>query len=84
MELSWIDLPGRNSVADKSIKDLQIRQRTGASIVGILREGAVITNPSAESHLQTGDVIAVLGDRQQVEQVRQLLHDDFELTAQTR
>ncbi len=73
MELSWIDLPEKNQVTGKSIRDLQIRQQTGASVVGILREGTVITNPGAESSLQTGDVIAVLGDRHQVEQVRQLL-----------
>ncbi|MFW5748922.1 MAG: cation:proton antiporter [Chloroflexota bacterium] len=74
MELDWIDLPERTPVAGVSIQDLQIRQQTGASIVGILREGTVIANPGAERQLQTGDVIAVLGDRQQVEQVRQLLH----------
>ncbi len=73
MELNWIDLPEQNSATGVSIKDLDIRKQTGASIVGILREGAVIANPGAESELQTGDVIAVLGDRHQVEQVRQLL-----------
>lgn len=77
MELNWIDLPDQNSVTGLSIKNLQIRQQTGASVVGILREGVVISNPSAESQLQTGDVIAVLGDRHQVEQVRQLLHVDL-------
>lgn len=78
MELNWIDLPEQNSATGVSIKDLQIRQQTGASIVGILREGAMIMNPGAESQLQTGDVIAVLGNRHQVEQVRQLLHVDSE------
>jgi CPA2 family monovalent cation:H+ antiporter-2 len=76
MELSWIDLPEQNSVAGQSIKDLQIRQQTGASVVGILRAGTMIANPSAESQLQSGDVIAVLGDRHQVEQVQQLLQLD--------
>lgn len=74
MELSWIDLPGENAVVGKSIKDLQVRQQTGASVVGILRDGAMIANPGAESQLQTGDVIAVLGDRHQVAQVRDLFH----------
>jgi monovalent cation:H+ antiporter-2, CPA2 family len=74
MELSWIDLPEQNSVTGKTIQDLQIRQQTGASVVGILREGMVMTNPGAESRLQTGDILAVLGDRHQVEQVRLLLN----------
>ena len=73
MELKWVDFPEESPIVGQSIKDLQIRQRTGASIVGILRAGEVITNPAAESELQTGDVIAVLGDHKQVEQVQDLL-----------
>jgi monovalent cation:H+ antiporter-2, CPA2 family len=73
MELSWIDLPEQTQLAGKSIKDLQIRQQTGASIVGILRQSEVIANPSPDSWLQPGDLVAVLGDRFQVEQVRQIL-----------
>jgi CPA2 family monovalent cation:H+ antiporter-2 len=74
MELNWLELPQRSPAADKSIRDLAIRQQTGASIVGILRNGEVITNPGAESVLQKGDILAVLGDRQQVEQVRRMLN----------
>jgi monovalent cation:H+ antiporter-2, CPA2 family len=72
MELSWIDLLDDSDVEGKSIKDLDIRQQTGASIVGILRDSTVIANPNSESRLQIGDVIAVLGDRHQVDQVRDL------------
>ncbi len=72
MELNWIDLPQNSPTVNKSIKELQIRHQTGASIVGILREGEIITNPGAESCFQMGDIVAVLGDRHQVEKVRQI------------
>lgn len=73
IELTWINLSDENSTSGKSLVDLQIRQQTGASVVGILRDGAVIPNPSAESILQVGDVIAVLGNHHQVDEVRLLL-----------
>lgn len=74
MELSWLDIPDNSHAIGKSIQDLQIRQRTGASIVGILREGKVISNPKPDSVFLTGDVVAVLGDRQQAEQVDHMLN----------
>lgn len=72
MELNWINLPQHSPVVNKSIKELQIRQLTGASIVGILRMGKIVANPGADSQFQTDDIIAVLGERHQVEMVRQL------------
>jgi K+/H+ antiporter YhaU regulatory subunit KhtT len=73
MELHWIDLSQASAIVGKSIQELQIRQQTGASIVGILRDSEIIPNPGAESVLQLGDVIAVLGDREQVDAVRDLV-----------
>lgn len=75
MELTWIDLQEQTHINGLSIGELQVRQQTGASIVGILRQGVVIRNPSADHQLQTGDVVAILGDRTQVEQVQRLLEE---------
>ncbi|MGJ3239808.1 MAG: cation:proton antiporter [Anaerolineae bacterium] len=72
MELSWIDLNDGEMIG-RTLNELQIRQQTGASIVGILRDGEMLTNPGADERLHDGDVIAVLGNHQQVEQVRSLL-----------
>jgi monovalent cation:H+ antiporter-2, CPA2 family len=77
MELTWLDLREQNHVTGISIRELQVRQQTGASIVGILRQGDMIRNPSADHELQAGDVLAVLGDRSQVEDFRRLLHGEL-------
>lgn len=73
MELNWIHLPEQSAAAGKNIRDLQVRSKTGASIVGILRGDALLTNPGAESDLQNGDVLAILGEKHQVEEARLLL-----------
>ena len=77
MELRWLELSEQSLVAGQAINDLQIRQKTGASIVGILRGETVIANPSPGSRLQIGDMLAVLGDRHQVEQVQDLLYPEL-------
>jgi K+/H+ antiporter YhaU regulatory subunit KhtT len=38
----------------------------GVSIVGIIREGALIANPESSARLESGDLIAVLGTREQI------------------
>lgn len=53
----------KNSVAyQKSIKELDLRNKTGISILAIKRESKVYTNPSADFVLQDHDIIYILGD----------------------
>jgi CPA2 family monovalent cation:H+ antiporter-2 len=73
VELAWIELPEQSPVIGKSIGELEIRQVTGASVVGILRKGGLITNPSAATRFEAEDMLALIGDWHQVEQVRQLV-----------
>ncbi len=46
----------------RSIKELDIRARTGASIVAVERDGARNRNPGANWRFQKGDIVAVIGD----------------------
>ena len=39
LELSWVALPNESPLLQRTIKEMEIRSRTGASIVGVLRRG---------------------------------------------
>jgi len=52
------------------IRELELRTRTGASIVGIERSGVNIINPSADEELQAGDRVLLLGNRTQLDAAR--------------
>ena len=41
-------------------------RRLGASIVGIIRSGSLLANPDGEAALEAGDLVAVLGTRDQI------------------
>jgi len=45
----------------KSLGELAIRQRTGASVIALMRAGVTQSNPSNKSVLEVGDVLALLG-----------------------
>ncbi|EMY33974.1 hypothetical protein D477_012051 [Arthrobacter crystallopoietes BAB-32] len=47
--------------AEKTLGATQLRSRTGASIVAIVREGDVVPSPGPSERLQPGDVLIVVG-----------------------
>lgn len=53
----------KNSIAyKKSIKELDLRNKTGISILAIKRKNEVISNPNADFVLEDHDIIYTLGD----------------------
>lgn len=65
LQLHWLTLPANSPLVERSLAQCQIRQKTGVSIVAILRDGDLIPNPAAHTVLEAGDMVAVLGDLQQ-------------------
>jgi CPA2 family monovalent cation:H+ antiporter-2 len=71
--LETITLGEDSAAAGKLIRQLELRTRTGASIVGIERDGGNILNPSADEELQSGDQVLLLGNRAQLDAARDAL-----------
>jgi voltage-gated potassium channel len=60
----------------KSIKELNIRNQSGANIIGLKDvDGSYIYNPSPEIVLNENHHLFVLGDKEQVDNLRKLLSD---------
>ncbi len=60
---------------NKSIKELGVRNITGANIVGLKKDNAYIFNPTPDVILSASDQLFVLGDPQQLGKLRQLLEN---------
>jgi len=72
-ELEWVRLPETSRLAGRTIGAAEIRHRTGASIVGILREGQLTTNPGPDCLLEAEDLLAVIGTATARDRFRQRL-----------
>jgi len=59
----------------KSLGELGIRQRTGASVVALMRAGVTQSNPSQKSVLEAEDVLALLGSSDNIRKAIGLLVD---------
>ena len=53
-------------VAGRSIQDLKIRSRTGATVIAVRRGEAIIPSPEPEFIFQSGDVVYLIGKRESV------------------
>jgi CPA2 family monovalent cation:H+ antiporter-2 len=68
--LQTVVISGNSPVVGKRIYELQLRAKSGASIIGIDRKGASIVNPGPDEELQAGDEVLLLGSRTQLEAAR--------------
>lgn len=73
MHVQSLIVPPNSRAANRRIRDLQLPQRTGASIVTHERDGVQTVNPPPDTIVLPGDTIGVLGERQQVSDARKLL-----------
>ncbi len=72
IRIQWIQVEGDCPLTNRSIEDLQIRTRTGATIIGIHREGEIIGSPDVDEIIYPGDLLMVVGDAEQLDALREL------------
>jgi CPA2 family monovalent cation:H+ antiporter-2 len=69
-DLEAVSIPSGSPAAGRLIRELALRTRTGASIVGIERHGTNLINPGPDEELQVDDQVLLLGTRAQIEAAR--------------
>ncbi len=69
----WITLPDDGPMVGKSIRDGELRTRTGASVVAVLRGEASVPAPDPEFEFSAGDVAVCVGTTEGLDKLRPLL-----------
>ena len=70
LSVEWFRVDAGSPLAGRTIQDSAIRERTGASVIAILRGGRPHPNPGPGDVMEAGDTLLVVGDRQQVQRFR--------------
>lgn len=60
--LDGISVPEKSPLAGRSIAELEIRKKTGVTIIAVRRADTVLTNPDPAFRLQEGDIVLFTGD----------------------
>ncbi len=65
LEISWVKIEVGSELSGHSIKELAIRTRTGATVVGVIHAGSFQANPEADYRFSVDDLVAVIGNSRQ-------------------
>jgi CPA2 family monovalent cation:H+ antiporter-2 len=71
--IAWLRLLPGSSLAGQSLSEGNLRQKTGASVVAIMRAGKLMTNPEPQTLLQEGDLVGLVGDEEQIDVAQRML-----------
>ncbi len=72
-KLEEISVPANSPLLGKSLAEVGFRARTGATVLSIYRQGQEILSPEANTSLQAGDVLLVVGTNESAKMVQQLV-----------
>lgn len=71
MVIEWLTVSRGSPLAGHSIAELQIRKRTGVSVIAIRRKGEIIPNPDPSENILEGDTLLLIGTGEQMLRFRQ-------------
>jgi trk system potassium uptake protein TrkA len=78
-DFSIVEIPAPDAFVGRTLKQLELRPRLGLTLIAIKRQsdvsGAVVTNiaPAADETIRRGDILALLGSNERLNQLDQLL-----------
>jgi CPA2 family monovalent cation:H+ antiporter-2 len=73
-ELETIEIPPGSAMIGRKLREIPLRQQTGASIVAIERSGQRLINPGPDEVLNSGDRVLLLGQAEQLPAAGDLLN----------
>jgi TrkA domain protein len=71
--IEWCKVEPAYQCINKSIAELQVRQRTGATVLAIVEKGKQKINPGPDDRLQADMTLVIAGERQQIKKFKELL-----------
>lgn len=78
-DFSIVEVPAPDAFIGRTLKQLELRPRLGLTLIAIKRQGdaggGIVTNiaPAADETIRAGDVLALLGSNERLNQLDQLL-----------
>ncbi len=66
-------IPAASPACAHSMKDLDLRAKSGATVIAIVRGGKPLTNPAPDTLMQEGDVLVLVGSHQQLDTAKSIL-----------
>lgn len=76
--MEWVKLVAKSPIANQTIGEAEIRTKTGASIIAILRGEDLIVSPEVEEVMNPGDTLMAAGKSEQIQAFESLCQGEEE------
>ena len=73
LSIEWIKVSKNSPSIGKSIGELEVRKRTGASIIAAIKEGDSIINPGPDYVMNADTTMVVAGKRNHIKLIKEIL-----------
>ncbi|WP_262249140.1 cation:proton antiporter regulatory subunit [Parapedobacter soli] len=73
LTIEWIKVSKDSPSLGKSIGELEVRKRTGASIIAAIKEGDSIINPGPDYVMSADTTMVVAGKRNHIKLIKEIL-----------
>ncbi|MVZ64941.1 potassium:proton antiporter [Sphingobacterium sp. DK4209] len=73
LRIEWYKVESSNDGVNKSIGELEVRQRTGASIIAAIRDDETIINPGPDYVIQPGATLVIAGKLKNIKLLKEIL-----------
>ncbi len=81
LEIDWVRLAEGARFVGRTLAEIDLRARAGASVIALQREGQLIANPTPGLRLRAGDRVGLIGEADQVEAAGKILQEAGEQEA---
>ncbi len=65
--VDWVTLTEESPSIGKTIAQLEVRKRTGMSIIAVIRTGATLKSPDPDEVLRVGDRLVIVGPQRHLD-----------------
>jgi len=74
--LEWYNVDDESEMAGQTLADARVRELTGVSVAVIERAGSVIPSPQADTVIEGGDTLVVIGSQENLQKFDSFVSND--------
>lgn len=73
IEIAWRAVSAQSAVIGQTLSEANLRSRTGASIIALVRDRELTANPKSSVVFVEGDLVGMIGDEEQIAAAERIL-----------
>ncbi|MEN9934359.1 MAG: hypothetical protein RLZZ387_938 [Chloroflexota bacterium] len=78
MHIAWRSVPAGSPLVGHSLADANLRARTGASVIALIRDQQMLANPKSSTVFEAEDLIGLIGEGADVTAAERLIAGELE------